>query len=190
MSLTDEHIKESLSYCYIQALSAAAGLNFSARPYDYDYGLDGKLSKIRRVFGGDGRSRKTYQFSAHLAFQLKATTTWQVRQSDQRITYPLDVDAYNKIVSSNRDMEENPVPGKVPTILLVLCLPKSSRKADWFSHDSHSLTLMKALYWKYLVGPDSINSRSVTVEFNEDEIVTAQVLSDLMDKLESGSFLR
>ena len=105
--LTDQHISEALSRAYVRAIAGRTGLNLAIR--EYDYGVDGSFDEVvvrqnRRVESG---------FS--LSFQLKASTQWQI--DDTQVVYDLEVKTYNDLIL-RRSMRT-----ATPCILILLALP-------------------------------------------------------------------
>ncbi len=70
--MTDEHIKEELSFAYTQAISAYAGMGCEQRRRDY--GIDGSIKEIKY-----STARKRYIESGFsIDFQLKSTVNAKI----------------------------------------------------------------------------------------------------------------
>ena len=154
--LTDQHIAESLSRAYVRAIAGRAGLNLAIR--EYDYGVDGSFDEVvvrqnRRVESG---------FS--LSFQLKASTQWQL--NDTQVVYDLEVKTYNDLIL-RRSMRT-----ATPCILILLALPSDSMQ--WLICEETQLRLQGTCYWEYLSGSPSENRQSVRIRIPRSQRLTAK----------------
>lgn len=169
--MTDEHIKQELSFAYTQAISAYAGMSCEQRRIDY--GIDGsikeiKYSDIRRRFVESGYS---------IDFQLKATVNAKVK--DGIILYDLEVKNYKDLI----DAEVG-----TPRILILYCLPKE--KNQWVDILNDELKLRKCAYWCSLKGwQDTTNKERVRIKFSENQRFTAKELIRLMNLVKGGAQL-
>jgi Domain of unknown function (DUF4365) len=101
-----------MSRAYVRAITGRAGLNLAIR--EYDYGVDGSFDEVvvrqnRRVESG---------FS--LSFQLKASTQWQL--DDTQVIYDLEAKTYNDLILMLR------LRAATPCILILLALPPDSEQ--------------------------------------------------------------
>jgi len=145
--LTNEHIEESLSISYVNAIVAHAGQVFEIR--DRDYGVDGSVVKIDKI------ANQYIDLGAAFDCQLKATVTWQFNEEKDLILYDMKVDAYNRLIRRNKN-------GTIPCVLILLCLPQS--KNDWLTINEHELILRKCCYYYYLNGDETDNESSKRVK--------------------------
>jgi hypothetical protein len=169
--LTEQHIAESLSRAYVQAIAGRAGFNFAIR--EYDYGVDGSFYEVivrenRRVESG---------FS--LKFQLKASTQW--RLDPTQVIYDLEAKTYNDLVSWDRARVA------APCILILLALPTDS--SQWLVCEESELRLRGGCYWAYLSGSSSENVSSVRIRIDRAQRFTPESLLDLVSRLKAGERL-
>ena len=84
MSLPIEHVMEQLNQAYVSAVVASAGATYDAPKQDY--GIDGRVSEVRRFPNGK-------YIATNLSFncQLKATTDFSIR--DTNLAYEIEVNA-------------------------------------------------------------------------------------------------
>lgn len=166
--MTDEHIKEELSFAYTQAISAYAGMGCEQRRRDY--GIDGsikdiKYSIVRKRFAESGYS---------IDFQLKSTVNAKIKNGI--ILYDLEVKNYKDLI----DTEVG-----TPRILILYCLPKEKNR--WVEVLNDELKLRKCAYWCSLRGwPDVTNKQRVRIKFSESQKFTSDELIRLMDLVKGG----
>ena len=169
--MTDEHIKEELSFAYTQAISAFAGMGCEQRRKDY--GIDGsikdiKYSTVRKRFAESGYS---------IDFQLKSTVNAKIKNGI--ILYDLEVKNYKDLI----DTEVG-----TPRILILYCLPKEKDK--WVEALNDELKLRKCAYWCSLRGlPDVNNKHRVRIKFSENQRFTSDELIRLMNLVKGGATL-
>lgn len=170
--LTRNHMMESLSRAYLQAVAAMAGLNvrLEQNTHTFDYGVDGTFYPIKRL----GRTLVNSGFP--LDFQLKATTNWRYYADD--VIYGMKVEAYNKIVDRNNENRA------VPQILILFCLPANS--LEWLNHDEDRLMLRKCCYWKRLTGVLSPNMAQIAVRIPRSQQLTINSLLQLLENVRLG----
>lgn len=168
MSLTDEHIKEELSFAYTQAISAYAGMGCEQRRRDY--GIDGSINEI--IYS---KIRKRHVESGYsIDFQLKATVNAKIK--DGIILYDLEVKNYRDLIDVNT--------GKA-RILILYCLPRE--KKEWLDILEDEIKLRKCAYWCSLKGfPDVLNKRRVRIKFPESQKFTPDELTRLMHLVKGG----
>lgn len=166
MAIPREHRMEQLHNAYVTAVSAIGGATFD--PPKQDYGIDGRISEVRRFPDG------TYQATNWLFnCQLKATTDFRIR--DDIITYEMEVDAYNRFVTNK---------GGVSRILIVYCLPKEWE--NWLCINEEELILKHCCYWIALSGEPSENSRSKTIYIPRKNLFTPEAVQNIILLIKSG----
>jgi Domain of unknown function (DUF4365) len=172
--LTQNHMMESLSRAYLQAVAAMAGLNLrlEQNTQEFDYGVDGTFYPIKRI----GTSLVNSGFP--LDFQLKATTNWKYISTD--VVYSMRVEAYNKLVDRNSHNRA------VPQILILFCLPTDS--IEWLYHNEDQLLLRKCCYWKRLTGVLSGNSAQIAVRIPRLQQLNVHSLLKLLEDVKSGAW--
>jgi hypothetical protein len=168
--LTDQHIAESLSRAYVRAIAGRAGLNLAIR--EYDYGVDGSLDEVvvrqnRRVESG---------FS--LSFQLKASTQWQL--NDTQVVYDLEAKTYDDLIL-RRGMRT-----ATPCILIFLALPSDSM--EWLICEETQLRLQGTCYWEYLSGSPSENRQSVRIRILRSQRLNPESLLTLIENVKIGEW--
>ena len=163
-----QDIEAELSYAYIHAVAASAGIACQASTRTHDnLGIDAKLS-VRRDFG----PRATWT-EVTLHVQLKATTTAPVRK-DGRLSYFL-----RPLAEYNRLRRASAMP---PRLLIVLFLPDDP--SCWLRHSPEELALCRCAYWLSLAGaPESSNESGQTVYFPEEQVVSPEGLQALFHRV-------
>jgi hypothetical protein len=176
MGITENHVMESLSRAYVQAIAGYARLNLSLTlemgAREFDYGVDGTFRHVTSIHG------RLVESGFPLDFQLKATTNWQA--DNNHITYIMDAWAYNKIVDRNNHERTT------PQILILLCLPPSSR--EWLENNEEQLLLRRCCYWLYPTGERTKNKSGVTIKIPRTQILNGSSLVELIKKVELNEF--
>lgn len=173
--LTENHIMESLSRAYVQAIAGRAGLNLKLdqNVFEFDYGVDGTFRPIKSF--GNGR---LVDAGFPLDFQLKATKNWKLDRRCTHIHYKMKSEAYNKIVERNNEQ------GAVPQILILLCLPNKS--THWLENSEDQLLIRKCCYWMRLVGTPTNNPQGITVKIPRTQHLTTSSIIQLLDNVRTG----
>lgn len=169
--MTEQHIKEELSFAYTQAISAYAGMKCEQRTKDY--GIDGSIHDIKYY-----KARKRYGESGFsIDFQLKATVNAKIVRGI--IKYDLEVKNY-------RDLIDTEVGN--PRILILYCLPRE--KEEWVNILNDELKLRKCAYWCSLRGyPDVANKERIRIAFPDTQRFTTDELIRLMGLVKGGAAL-
>jgi hypothetical protein len=161
LSITVQHIQESLCMAHIYAVAGMAGVNHDYRPA-HDYGVDGQFDPV--IIRGNRRV-----VSGHpLAFQAKATINWE-RVGD-KIVYDLEAKTYDDIVS--RDASQ------VTMLLVLLCLPKD--QAEWHQTSSDATLIRNCCYWEILRGEPCGNASTKRVFIPDTNLLTPDALRELL----------
>ena len=166
--LSTNDIESELSYAYLHAVAAKAGMSCSiAGRHEDNRGVDALLKAYGPFTKG------AYLTSVQIDVQLKATFQDHAETPSHR-SYPLDgINRYNQLRNART---------AVPLILVVLFLPRES--ADWLSCTPESLALKRCAYWVSLRNAsDSNNSSSVTVSLPKANLLTPENLWALADRL-------
>jgi len=159
---------ESLSLAFVQAISAVAGVGLSFR--QFDYGIDGTFRPIH-VY-----NRRRLESGMPLDYQLKATTNWNLKNNS--VCYHLESKTYNDLTYRNDSG------ASIPTILILLCLPKD--KERWLEVAASQLLLRNCTYWHYIKGPRTKNSSTVKIEIPDCHIFSPDSLLQLLTGVALG----
>ncbi|KNZ40469.1 DUF4365 domain-containing protein [Acetobacterium bakii] len=164
----EAHIKECLSVAYVQAIAADAGVTCESTRNDY--GIDGSFNSVIYI-----KKRKQYVSDGFsIDFQLKATVN--LKPKDGKLIYDLAVKNYSDLI-----MEKV---GK-PRILIVYSLP--DERNQWVNVCCESTVLKKCGWWCSLKGlPETDNKQSKRIEIPEENILTAEVLNQLIERVKEG----
>lgn len=149
--LPDEHTKEHLHRAYIQAVAAQSGFTCDF-PKD-DYGVDARISQVRRMPRGKYRAA-----GLHFNVQIKASHLF-TRRADTT-SYSLDAEAYNSLV----DHDDGPI------ILLVFCVPREPTARLSLGLDS--LMLQHCCFWFPRPTVHTSNRSSVTISLPHAQLFT------------------
>ena len=167
MLLSENNIKSELSYAYLHAVAARAGMgcDVAGRHTDGD-GVDATL-RVRERLAPDST---LLNFAVDV--QLKATSRAPVLQAG-RYSHTLTVPHYDRL----RIQEVNP-----PRLLFVLFLPGDPGR--WLTHSEQELITRRCAYWVSLWGaPASGNTGAQTVYIPEVNVLSADTLRTLMTRL-------
>lgn len=169
--LPDTHIKERISLSYIKILSAKAG--FVCQEYNEDFGMDGSICEVKYKKG-----RKAYRTTGFgLDFQLKATVNAIPKKG--LFLYDLEVKNYADLIEKNVGRER---------VLILYILPRE--RSQWVQTDIEKTILRKAAYWCSLKGfPEVENKEKVRIKIPEKNLLTSEVLIELINKVKGGCVL-
>ncbi len=166
--MTEQTIKEQLSRAYTEAISAYAGIMCS-KP-QYDYGIDGTFQDVEydsvyKRFAGTGFG---------IDFQLKASIN--VSSKKGYIIYDLEVKNYRDLIKTNVG---------TPRILVLYSLPKD--KNSWIEHLADGMVMRKCAWWYSLKGMNDVsNKEKIRISIPENQLLTADELIRLMNKVKGG----
>jgi hypothetical protein len=161
--LTENDIKEELSYAYVHAVSSRAGFSCENVRRDRD-SIDLHVRARGRL---DPSSTRT---SPQLALQLKA-----------HVRDPLPEHGFDfRLTRKNYDDLRAPKP-MVPRILVVFIMPNDP--ASWLSLSEAELLLRGCAYWCSLLGlPDSQHEKYQEVRIERKNVFHGESLHALMLK--------
>jgi len=146
--LSDQNVESELSYAYLHAVAAHAGVacNETGRHLD-NAGVDAQLTGWAPFPNGG------YRQEVNVNVQLKATVK-EPTLVGSSYSYSLDG------IQRYEDLRTDAI--SLPRILVVLFLPKNREK--WISHTEDALSLHNCAYWVSLRGaPSSSNKTAQTV---------------------------
>lgn len=155
---------EHMSEAFLKALCAQNGYTMT-KPSQDNEGADQIISC------------KDYPTDEHTGWvhpkfevQLKSSYSGFKRNDDGRLVYKLRAKNYNDLVNENR---------ATPLILVVLMMYED--EAEWTEQTDEYLKITRRAYWLNLVGQQPTTNRSSkNVDINEDQILTAESLKELM----------
>lgn len=169
MPIPPNDIKQHLNFAYIKAVAAYAG----AKP-DFDespeYGIDGRITRIKQLPGG-GFNPTGFTFF----FQAKASTRCII--DEETIKYDLKVDSYNKLAAWE---------GTMPCILILMRLP--TEFSDWLNLDEEQLILKHCCYWTHITSPPSTNRSSKRISIPRSDVFSPQTIEDILNRIRNGGF--
>lgn len=155
---------EHMSEAFLKALCAQNGYTMT-KPSQDNEGADQIISC------------KDYPTDEHTGLlhpkfevQLKSSYSGFKRNNDGRLVYKLRAKNYNDLVNENR---------ATPLILVVLMMYED--EAEWTEQTEEYLKITRRAYWLNLVGQQPTTNRSSkNVDINENQILTAESLKELM----------
>jgi len=162
--LSDNDIKEELSYAYVHAVAARAGFSCD-RPFKDRDSVDVTIS-------GKGRlATDSVLISPKLDLQLKATAC--PPPTGDRFAFRLPMKNYNEL------REEEP---HLPRLLVVFTMPEDAR--EWLNHAGDALLLRRCAYWHNLRGaPDSGNVTTQNVSLSRYNVFSPEALRSLLTQV-------
>jgi len=158
--LTENDIKEELSYAYVHAVAARAGFSCEIVRKDRD-------SVDLHVHARGRLDPASTLLSPALAVQVKAS-----------VIDPLAEGAFDfRLTRKNYDdLRQRSM---VPRILVVLALPNDPEA--WLTLSEAELVLRRCAYWHPLLGaPDSDNEKYQVVRISREKVLTGPALHALM----------
>jgi hypothetical protein len=162
--MIDSNRKEDLSESYLEAIAAISNISMTRNRRD-ENGIDVFLT--RDVVREDG-----VDVGVTIELQLKSTSM-QLRQKDNRISYDLDAKNYRDLKRKSTNQR----------FLALLVLPEN--EPDWVTCSTNELILRKCMYYKSLKElPDKLNKGKAVVHFDiETDVLTPDSLLKLMHKV-------
>jgi hypothetical protein len=162
--LSDNDVKEELSYAYMHAIASRAGFSCESVRKDRD-SVDLHLCARGQL---DPSSRLS---SVHLAVQLKA-----------HVLEPLPDEAFDfRLKRKNYDDLRAPS-AMVPKILVIFTMPRDP--ARWVTLSEDELVIRRCAYWCSLLGlPESQNEQYQGVRVERKNILDGPTLRGLMLKV-------
>lgn len=163
MQKTD--IESELSYAYLHAVAAKAGMSCSvAGRHQDNNGCDATLNYF-------GKTEHPYFTDVQLNIQLKATIKESGSYPDHHSYFIQGASRYEKLRAKS---------GRVDNFLVVLFLP--SDPESWLRCDPERLILMKSAYWVNLYGAESSsNATGQTVYLPKSNLLTPESLIQLVN---------
>jgi hypothetical protein len=173
--LTDQNIEAELSYAYLHAVAARAGMSCEVTGRHLDNaGVDAAIS-ARDQFAADSIWT---DITVHV--QLKATVAVPADDGRRFSYFMKDVARYNRLRVGKA------VP---PKILVVLFLPQAAE--HWLALTEEQLILKRCAYWVSLVGAAaSTNDSGQTVYLPKVQVFSPECLRQLVTQLSRGSELK
>jgi len=163
--LTDQNVESELSYAYLHAITAHAGVAccVSGRHLD-NAGVDAHLTSWGPFPDGG------YRQEVNINVQLKATTK-EPALVGSNYSYSLNgIQQYDNLRTDAVSL---------PRILVVLFLPKN--REEWISHTNEALSLHKCAYWVSLRGASpSSNTTAQTIYLPKNQRFDVSGLRSLM----------
>jgi len=166
--LSKPNIEAELSYAYLHAVAAHAGMTCHlSNSHQDDNGIDAVLTAWGPFENGGEYSE------IDIKVQLKATIHTPA-ESDRYLSYFLKgVERYNDLRAETT---------AIPRILVVLFLP--SNLEEWLEHTTQQLALRRCAYWESLRGaPKTSNATGTTIRLPTDQFFNARALKGLAARL-------
>ena len=161
--MTENEQKQQLSFAYVHAVAARAGLACDRPTVDDD--------SVDLVIGASGLvNGRSLIRSPRVELQLKATS--QDILHEDHLAFPLPIKNYNDLRGETL----------VPRALVVLHLPADPR--DWLEQSEDALIARRCAYWVSLQGlPEPRSRQTVTVRLPRTNLFTVENLQAIMDRL-------
>jgi Domain of unknown function (DUF4365) len=168
--LDENNRKVELSYAYLHAVAARAGLACShANGHPDGSGMDARLEVTQKL---DSQSLLT-QFS--LEFQFKATSR-KLAVVNSKLSFPLEVDRYDSL----RDTAVG-----LPRFTVLLSLPEEPER--WLTVSADDLIANRCARWLCLQGaPETSSMPETTVRFPVWNVLTPEALREIARRVSLG----
>jgi len=161
--LTENDIKEELSYAYVHAVASRAGFGCERPPKDR-----GSVDVMIRAEGGMPEDAVLQ----HVVIQAQLKARSQIDDTNGEFSFPLPINNYNDLRA--RSMAAR--------LLVVFVMPDDPEK--WLTVDRETLIARRCAYWCNLKGePEVENETSRTVRIRTANRFTPAGLRALMTKL-------
>jgi hypothetical protein len=162
--ISTQHIEESLSLSYVNAVVSKTGQVFNV--INRDYGVDGSVRRIDSING------KLIDMGAVFDCQLKASKNWS--ENETEIIYDIKADAYNRLVIRREN-------STLPCYLILLCLPKD--KKDWLCITENELILKRSCYYYQMPDERTKNTSSVRVKIPKKNLFDCGAVNILLESV-------
>lgn len=173
--LPNNEIESELSYAYLHAVAAKAGMECRVAGRHSD-----KLGIDATITAKDNFGPGTILTDICFHIQLKATTIVPSQQNSKLSYFFHGIERYEKLRSTTASS---------PRILVVLFLPKDANK--WLTWSTERLVLQQCAWWESLRGaPESMNRSGVTVYLPEVQTFSPDGLQALATRLAKEEELR
>lgn len=162
MPLAANNVESELSYAYLHAVAAHAGMEcIVAGRHSDGTGIDARVHALGN-FGGPITD-------ITLEIQLKATMSVPCER-EGFFSFPLPVKAYDNLRKDSAQCQR---------LLVVLFLPEDA--AEWLDQCEEKLAIRRCAYWASLRGaPPSTNLTSQTVYLPTGNIFNAAALAEII----------
>ena len=170
-----QDIEAELSYAYLHAVAAKAGMECSYSPRISDKnGIDARICARKNVLPSDSKCG----LEVNISIQLKATIH-SPYDNGSHLSYCLnDIKQYNALRAEGYD---------VPRLLVVYFLPKDANL--WLKQNDKLFLLRKSAYWVSLLGaPESENNTSQTIYIPKRNLLTPEALINIVTRRSRWDF--
>jgi hypothetical protein len=162
--LSENLIKEEISYAYLHAVASQAGFKID-RPRIDDDSIDVTVSATGKL------SSDSKIHSPKLDIQLKATSQ-VLPSSDEAISFFLKKKNHDDLRAASM----------APRILVVLCLPDT--RENWVSHGIENLIIKKCAYWANIaLLPACTQETGETIYLHKRNHFSPEALKQIMEKI-------
>lgn len=167
-TLSPPNIESELSYAYLHAVAAHAGMSCSvSNRHEDNSGVDARITAWGPFAGGG------YLTEVDIKVQLKATIGQPVDNGKQLSYFLQGVSRYNDLRTETVD---------IARILVVLFLPTDAK--DWLTHTVDQLALKRCAYWESLRGaPETSNASGATIYLPKTQLFSADGLKTLATRI-------
>lgn len=165
--ISTQHIEESLSLSYVNAVVSKTGQVFDV--ISRDYGVDGSVRKIDSIDG------KLIDMGAIFDCQLKASKNWS--ENETEIIYDIKADAYTRLAVRRKY-------STLPCYLILMCLPKD--ESQWLRITENELILKRSCYYYQVPDQQTQNTSSVRIKIPKINLFDCEALNALLKYRLSG----
>ena len=157
--------QEELSISYLHAVCSVQGISMEIQRHDDD-GIDVMLHQEKSIDRQD-----VPKYRVQISVQLKSTSS-NFTESDTFLSYPLKKKNYDDLRA----------PASTKAFLFLFIMPKDEK--HWVSHSIDELLIRKCMYWVDLNDlPDSKNKNTVSVQIPKVQIVSPDLLDELLTQV-------
>lgn len=161
--LTDNDIKEELSYAYLHAVASRAG--FGCDRISKDRGSVDVVLSADGGFPADAVLR-------HAVMQIQLKATSQIASGDVEFSFSLPIKNYHELRARSQ----------APRLLVVFLMAEDPK--HWLTVDESTLIARRCAYWCNLKGePETDNETSRSVRIASRNIFSPEALTALMTRV-------
>jgi hypothetical protein len=161
--LTDNDIKEELSYAYVHAVASRAGFGCDRPSKD--------RGSVDVVISADGCFPEDAVLQ-HAVIQVQLKATSQIVNGDPHFAFPLPMKNYDELRARSQ----------ATRLLVIFCMPEDAKQ--WLSVSEETLIARRSAYWCNLTGEPAVeNETSRSVRVLHGNIFSPEALKALMTRI-------
>jgi len=161
--LTENLVKEELSYAYVHAIASRAR-------FECNHGPRHDLDSIDATISARGRLANSSLISSpRIELQLKSTSGISLLDTDDYFSFDVPIKNYN-------DLRQRRA---IPAYFVVFIMPAD--ETQWLTQTEESLITRHCAYWRSLLNaPEVTNTETKRIRIPRTNLLTVEALRNLM----------